>query len=178
MSEDLIEDLSKLFSHGQQMWLLGAGASFESNLPLVSGLTDRVRSKLADVPFEENAHPGTTIGHVIEGLRADIGDRTNIEDILDHLADYLSIARRSASEDAAVNLLPPGGGVRSVQFSYKELEFVRTRILKTIRDTLRWGYVHSDNQENIREGSSEKPILRIDHHESFVDVLFHGTACR
>ena len=72
MSEDLIEDLSKLFSHGQQMWLLGAGASFESNLPLVKGLTERVRHELAEAPFEGDEHPDTTIGHVIEGLRADI----------------------------------------------------------------------------------------------------------
>ena len=57
MSEDLIEDLSKLFSHGQQMWLLGAGASFESNLPLVKGLTERVRNKLAEAPFEDGEHP-------------------------------------------------------------------------------------------------------------------------
>ena len=172
MDEDLIEDLSNLFSHGDQMWLLGAGSSFEANLPLVSGLTDRVRSKLADEPFEENMHPGTTIGHVIEGLFAEIGDNTDIEDVLDHLADYLSIARRSASKDAAINLLPLEGNVRSEQFSYREIELVRSRILETIRDTLRWGYVHSDNQEKIREGSSERPILCIDHHESFVDVLF------
>ena len=172
MSEDLIEDLSKLFSHGQQMWLLGAGASFESNLPLVGGLTEHVRIKLADVPFEGDTHLNTTIGHVIERLRADIGDRANIEDVLDHLADHLSLANRSASESAAVNILQPEADARSEQFSYKELRLVRTRILEIMRDTLRWGYVHSDNPESIREGSSEEPILRIDHHESFIDVLF------
>ena len=79
MSEDLIEDLSKLFSHGQQMWLLGAGASFESNLPLVKGLTERVRHKLAEDPFEDGEHPDTTIGHVIDGLRADISPSATIE---------------------------------------------------------------------------------------------------
>ena len=172
MSTDLIEDLSQLFSHGQQIWLLGAGASFESNLPLVSGLTKRVRSKLADVPFEGDAHPGTTIGHVIDGLRADIGDTATIEDVLDHLADHLSIARRSASGSTLVSILPPESNARSEQFSSIELGLVRTRILETIRDTLRWGYVHPDNLRTIAEGSSEKPILRIDHHESFVDVLF------
>ena len=172
MIEDLIEDLSKLFSHGQQMWLLGAGSSFESNLPLVRELTDRVRIKLADVPFEGDAHLDTKIGHVVEGIRADIGEAANIEDVLDHLADHLSIAHRSASESAVVNILPPEADARSELFSYKELRLARTRILETIRDTLRWGYVHSDNPETIRAGSSEEPILCIDHHESFVDVLF------
>ena len=172
MSEDLIDDLSKLSLHGRQIWLLGAGASVESNLPLVSELTDRVRIKLAGVPFEGDTHPSATIGHVIEGLRADIGNTANIEDVLDHLSDHLSIAHRSANESAMVNILSPEGDARLEEFSYKELRFVRTRILETIRDTLRWGYVHSDSSETIKEGSPEEPILRIDHHESFVDVLF------
>ena len=154
------------------MWLLGAGASFESNLPLVKGLTERVRRKLADVPFEGNAHPDTKIGHVIEGLRADISGRANIEDVLDHLADHLSIAKRRASKSTVVNILTPESDTRSEEFSYQELRLVRTRILETMRDTLRWGYVHSNNPEIIREGSPKEPILRIDHHKSFVDVLF------
>ena len=173
MSDNLIGDLSQLFSHGQQIWLLGAGASFESNLPLVSGLTHRVRTKLADRQFEGDTHPHTTIGHVIDGLCADIGNTATIEDVLDHLADHMSIARRSASDSAVVNTLHPDAHAPSEHFSYKELGFVRTSILETIRDTLRWGYVHSDDPASIREGSPEKPILCIDHHESFVDVVFN-----
>lgn len=172
MSEELIEDLAKLFSHGQQMWLLGAGASCESCLPLVKGLTERVRTQLAETPFDGDNHPDTTVGHVIEGLRTDIGDSANIENILDHLADHLSMARRSASRSAPVTVLAPGGEVQSERFSYEELEYVRTRILQVIRDTLRWGYVHDDNPEAVRAGSADSPILRIDHHETFIDVLF------
>ncbi len=175
MTEDLIEDISKLFSHGQQMWLLGAGASFESNLPLVKGLTERVRHKLAQAPFEGDERPDTTIGHVIEGLRVDIGATATIEDILDHLADHLSMARRGASKIATVRVLAPGAPeaeAGSEQFKFEELEFVRARILVVIRDTLRWGYVHSDDPAEIREGLPDSPILRIDHHEKFLDVLF------
>lgn len=175
MSEDLLENLSKLFSHGQQMWLLGAGASYESNLPLVKGLTERVRRILADTPFEGDEHPDTTIGHVIEGLRADIGATATIEDILDHLADHLSMARRSASNMVLVHVLAPGAPeaeARSEQFKFEELEIVCTRILKVIRDTLRWGYVHADDPAEIKEGSPDAPILRIDHHEKFIDVIF------
>ncbi len=175
MSEDLIEDLSKLFSHGQQMWLLGAGASFESNLPLVKGLTERVRHKLAEDPFEDGEHPDTTIGHVIDGLRADISPSATIEDILDHLADHLSMARRSASKMATVRVLAPGAPAAepdSQEFKFEELEFVRTRILQVVRDTLRWGYVHADDPAETMEGSPETPILRIDHHEMFIHVLF------
>lgn len=174
MSEDLIEDLSKLFSHGQQLWLLGAGASFESNLPLVKGLTERVRRKLADAPFPDGKRATMTIGHVIEGLRAEIGVTATIEDMLDHLADHLSMARRSEGKTVMAHVLAPGAApaeLRSEQFQYDELEIVRTQILEVIRDTVRWGYVHSDDPAQIKEGSPQTPILRIDHHEKFIDVL-------
>ena len=118
------------------------------------------------------ALPGRLFLELFQGLRADIGDTANIEDVLDHLSDHLSIAHRSANESAMVNILPPEADARHEEFSYKELGFVRTRILETIRDTLRWGYVHSDSSETIKAGSPEEPILCIDHHESFVDVLF------
>lgn len=176
MSEDLVEDLSKLFSHGQQMWLLGAGASFQSNLPLVRGLTERVRHQLATAQLPNSDRAEITIGHVIEGLRADIGPTATVEDILDHLADHLSMARRSASKSVSVRLLAPGEQqeqeLNSEQCSYDELESVRTAVLRVMRDTLRWGYVHADEPTQIQVGSQEKPILTIDHHERFVDVLF------
>jgi len=173
MSEDLIDDLSKLFAHGQQMWLLGAGASFEANLPLVKGLTERVRLKLANELFVGDDRPNATVSSVIEGLRADIGDTANIEDILDHLADHLSMAQRSVSKSASVNVLASEAEVRSERLSYEQLEFVRTRILKVIRDTLRWGYVHSDEPDAIREGSPDAPVLLIKHHDAFIGVLFN-----
>lgn len=175
MCDDLIEDLSRLFSHGQQMWLLGAGASFESNLPLVKGLTERVRLKLKDIPLGDSGSPPIKIGHVIEGLHAEIGTEATIEDILDHLADHLSMARRSASNTVKVCLLTSDTSeveTQPTRFTYSQLEAVRTQILEVIRDTLRWGYVHSDDPKKISVGSSDSPILCIHHHENFIDVLF------
>ena len=172
MTENILEDLAQLSSHGHQMWLLGAGASVESNLPLVSGLTSRVRTILADTPFAEEAHPDTMLGHIIEGLRSDIGLQATIEDILDHLADHLSIARRSAERRAPMKVVAPNGEARTEHFSFLELQTVHQAILQTIRDTIRWGYVHSDNPEECIEGMPEDPILCIDHHVSFINVLF------
>ena len=172
MMDNIVDDLTQLSSHGQQVWLLGAGASFESNLPLVSGLTSRVRTILADTPFGQEAHPNATIGHLVEGLRTDIGPNATIEDILDHLADHLSITRRSAEQRAPLKILTPDGAARTEDFAFHELQSVHQKILETIRDTLRWGYVHSDNPNESRKGTPENPILRIEHHVSFVDVLF------
>ena len=172
MTENIVEDLAQLSSHGHQMWLLGAGASVESNLPLVSGLTSRVRTILGETPFATEAHQGTMIGHLIEGLRSDIGPQATIEEVLDHLADHLSIARRSAEQTAPMKVLAPEGEPQTETFTFLELQTVHQDILETIRDTLRWGYVHSDNPRESTEGTPEEPILRIDHHVSFIDVLF------
>ena len=154
------------------MWLLGAGASLEANLPLVSGLTQRVRTVLADQPFEQDAHTNSTIGNLFDGLRADIGAGATIEDILDHLADHLSIARRSADQSVLVKMATPNGAEQMERIPFPELQSVHQSILQTIRDTLRWGYVHSENPEDCREGTPENPILQIQHHLSFIDVLF------
>ena len=172
MTDNIVDDLTQLSSHGQQIWLLGAGASFQSNLPLVSGLTSRVRTILADTPFRQEANPNIMIGHLLEGLRADIGPNVTIEDILDHLADHLSITRRRAEQRASLKVLTPDGATRTEYFSFPELQSVHQKILETIRDTLRWGYVHSDNPNESRVGTPENPILCIEHHMSFVDVLF------
>ena len=170
--ETIIEDLGRLSSHSHQIWLLGAGASFESNLPLVSGLTNRVQTVLANKPFSQNTHPDTMIGHLIEGLRYDIGPEATIEDILDHLADHLSIARRSAAQTAPMKVLAPDEVERTNQFTFQELQSVHQIILETIRDTLRWGYIHSENPNDSTEGTSDNPILCVEHHVSFVEVLF------
>ena len=169
---NIIEDVGQLCSHGQQIWLLGAGASLEANLPLVSGLTERVRTVMAATPCEQVAHPNSMIGHLIDGLRADIGARATIEDILDHLADHLSIARRSSDQCVLMKLVTPDGASQMAKFTFLELQSVHQNILQTIRDTLRWGYIHSENLEDCREGTPENPILQIRNHLSFVDVLF------
>jgi len=172
MFDNVLEDVAQLCSHGQQIWLLGAGASLEANLPLVSGLTRRVRTVLADTPFEQETHPNSTIGHLIDGLRADIGDGATIEDILDHLADHLSIARRSADQCVLARIVKPDGVSQTEKFTFPELQTVHQQILKAIRDTLRWGYVHSENPAECIEGTSANPILKIQYHLSFIDVLF------
>ena len=172
MLDNALEDLAQLCSHGQQIWLLGAGASLEANLPLVFGLTQRVRTVLADTPFEQGAHPNSKIGYLIDGLRADIGEHATIEDILDHLSDHLSIARRSADQCVLLRLVTPDGESRMEKFAFPELQSVHQCILRIIRDTLRWGYVHSENPEECREGTPEAPIIQIHHHLSFVAVLF------
>ena len=45
--------------------------------------------------------------------------------------------------------------------------------MREIRDTLRWGYVHSEEPKKIRIGTPKEPIVEIQSHMEFVDVLFN-----
>lgn len=172
MMQNIIDDVAQLSTHGRQIWLLGAGASFKSNLPLVSGLTSHVRTVLAETPFTDEAHPETMIGHIIEGICSSIGPDSTIEDILDHLADLLSMARRSVDQKVAMNVIPPSGEIQTKFFTYLELQTIHLEILRKIRDIIRWGYIHSSNPDECTKGTPENPILCVKHHLSFIDILF------
>ena len=170
LSDNPLARVCQLFCHGRQMWLLGAGASLEANLPLVSGLTERIRKELSDVKLDQQ--PSLRIGHVIEGLLQEIGDSATIETVLDHLADHVSIARRNQKSEVPISIKAADGSVERQQLCTGILEEIQRNILRQIRDTLCWGYVHADEPQNIEIGTTDEPIVKIQNHTKFVDVLF------
>ncbi len=176
MTEDFLANFEELLSYSNQMWLLGAGASHDAKLPLVAGLTQRVLNKLDRRPFATPRADGVTMGQVVQSLRADIGASATIEQILDHLADHLSMARRSSHGATWLRIMTDsensGLGSTQTQFTSDELGAIRSSALEVIRDTIRWGYVHPADPTCITEGSPERPIIRINHHLEFVRVIF------
>lgn len=103
LSEEIIEDLKELITHRSHLWLLGAGASLASKLPLIVGLTACVRARVTDIPINlgptvfKDAKP-KTVGEVINGVCKEIGLDATIESVLDHLGDYMAMAKRSIFE--------------------------------------------------------------------------------
>ena len=126
LSDNPEAGLAPLFSFGRQMWLLGAGASLDANLPLVSGLTERIRNTLSDVKFAQNS--SLCIGHVVEGLLNEIGGTATIESVLDHLADHLSIARRNHKSTVATCIKTKNGNFERQQLRKEDLEQVQNSI--------------------------------------------------
>jgi len=167
MADDIREDLDKLLMHGEQIWLLGAGASCDANLPLVVGLTARVRSECAAQEIPREGQPNLKIGVVWDGLLSSLHPDATIETILDHLADHFSVAKRAANKAVTV-----GDGAAAIAVSASELKRVRDAALVAIREALRWGYCHDPDPKKCRQGKPGESIVDISSHLDLMDVLF------
>jgi SIR2-like protein len=168
---DFEDDLEKLFGHGQQLWLLGAGASFGSKLPLMNGLTERVIGSLETkkLPVEGSY----TVADLLRAVRNEIGGSVTIEGILDHLSDFGSMARRS-DNPISIPVVNTSGGSIGASLRFDTIMSVRADILGEIRQTIRWGYVHSENSDECISGSAGRSIVEIAPHLKFVDAIFSG----
>lgn len=162
-ANDMAEQFEKAFNTPKQTWLLAAGASFKSNIPLMYPLTRRVLSLARTEFFKDEAEILSTI----DFIAADIDQDAHIEIFLTHLADLISMSVRS--RDHTVQL---GNG----KVGFDTLTELHHGLLNIISDTIRWGY--SENwQENGDPadpdiGTSEKPIVTVEHHLNFVRAVF------
>jgi hypothetical protein len=159
------EDIDRLVGHRRLVWLLGAGASFASGLPLMDGLTARVINIL-----ETNKQSVKDINGIfipveefIDSVLCDIGKHCTVEQVLDHVADYLAMARRSASKAVAT----ARGNIR-----YDEIAEIRMHILRAIKLTIRFGYKHDLDAAKQVIGTPEEPIVDVANHLNFIDALF------
>lgn len=165
------QELEKLFDHGQQMWLLGAGASVASKLPLMADLTARVTSTLDTQPLPScNGNP-LNAGDIFGTIRAQIGNEATIEGILDHVADYASMARRG-SGSVSIPILKENNKATSTEIRFDTLMALRGLVLREIRETIRWGYVHQSGFATSEIGEAGSSIVDISPHLEFVDALF------
>ena len=162
---DIAEQFEKHIGSPKQTWLLGAGVSYASNIPLMNPLTTRVLAaakcnKLQDDPVGKR---------IIEFVTKDILELSNIEDFLTHLGDLISIAERSRTGSVQLN----GEGVKR-----DKLVFVHRVLLELIADMVRWGYREGvlDGDGNCISseliGTKGKSIVTINEHLEFVKAIF------
>lgn len=154
--DEALEELSKLLEAGIQVWLLGAGASYDAKIPLMLQLTGRVCGLVA-VPHDAP----------LASIRAELPDTAHIEHVLSHLGDLIAIASRSNSGQAAVD-----GNVYSAQ-QFKDLH---AEIIRCIAQTIRYGYRAPEAGIPEEVGTLAQPIVDVSHHCAFIDALFAGRA--
>jgi len=87
--ENKLENLKQLLnSPSRQNWIFGAGISYESKIPLMYPLTDRVEKIINDsASADEKA--------ILVSLKSDLSEDSHVEHYLSHLGDLLAIAERS-----------------------------------------------------------------------------------
>lgn len=149
-----IEELRRVLDLGRQHWLLGAGASLVSGIPLMYPLTARVKSQLQDSDLE-----------IFLATMSDLPDDAHVEHTLSHLGDLIALAERSKSKTTHL---------AGKDIDLQQLEATYRTIIKVIAVTVRYGYrsAYDDAAEQI--GTYETPIVDVDPHVKFVRQVFGG----
>jgi len=149
-----LEELSKLIETGTQIWLLGAGASFDAKIPLMHQLTRRV-SSIVDHPY----------AGLLAEIRSELETNAHIEHVLSHIGDLIAIAARR--KIGKVN-------VGAEIYSHEALVDLHSEIVRCITETIRYGYREATEASPEEIGDSKTPIVEVKYHLSFMNALFKG----
>tara|TARA_R110002051_G_scaffold91441_2_gene160927 strand:- start:2743 stop:3969 length:1227 start_codon:yes stop_codon:yes gene_type:complete len=162
---DIAAQFEKHLNSPKQTWLLGAGVSFGANIPLMTPLTTRVLDST-----ESQLYPNDAIAlSALDFLKTDVSDEANIEDILTHLGDCISIAERSRNDSIKIG---------EYVFDRSKLVEIHLALLDKIAETVRWGYkppVLDEAGEIVHPesiGIRGDPIVDIKGHADFIAAVF------
>ncbi|GAB5448422.1 SIR2 family protein [Gymnodinialimonas sp.] len=162
-AKDIAEQFEKAINTPKQSWLLAAGASFMSNIPLMYPLTRRVLELARTETFKDEGEVLSTI----EFIEGDIDQNAHIEIFLTHLADLISMSVRSRDHSAQLG---------DTKVSFDILTKLHNGLLEIISDTIRWGYrenwAEDGQQLESSVGTSNEPIVTVEHHLSFMRAVF------
>ncbi len=154
--EEQLESLKQhILDSSRQNWLFGAGISFDANIPLMYPLTERVNALIETSENEDDKL-------IIEALKAELNDDCHVEHYLSHLGDLIALSERSRSGEVSLN---------GSSFSLEKLNHCYRKIVKSIGETVRYGYKDDDNV-----GTIEKSIVGIESHINFIQALFKNKA--
>ena len=115
---DILQQLDSLLGQRNQAWLLGAGVSVESNIPLMNALTKRVFSRA------ESENP---LDHeVLKYIMSQLADDAHIEHVLSQIADHRAIAERSKTKEVIFD---------ATKFTLDDLDKFHQRLLTWLAET-------------------------------------------
>lgn len=157
LEEKLFSQVEENLNCSEQNWLLGAGISFDAKLPLMYPLTHKVIKDLKRDNVE-------AYDKIISPLISELPDTCHIEHVLSHLGDYAALAERNKDKKILIN----GNSISLV-----ELDCAHANVLLSISNTIRSGYVEDKDGNIVEEGTPNEPIVCVNAHVDFVDVLFN-----
>jgi hypothetical protein len=138
-----------------QNWLLGAGISYDANIPLMYPLTTRINEIISDADCQDDKD-------IVTALKDELVEGCHVEHYLSHLGDLIALASRSRESNAILS---------GQNYSSEKLNSCYRAIIKAIGDTVRYGYKDSDNI-----GTPNKHIVEIKGHLEFIQALFVNRA--
>lgn len=149
-----IEELRRVLDLGRQHWLLGAGASVKSGIPLMYALTDRVKNVLSDMDRP-----------IFDATMADLPEGAHVEHTLSHLGDLIALAERSRARTAYL---------AGEHINLDKLQEAYQGIVAAIAETVRHGYRAESNGAPEQIGTLSAPIVEVAEHVNFVRQVFSG----
>ena len=152
------EKLREHLDSSRQNWLFGAGISYESNIPLMYPLTDRVKEIIVESAHEKN-------NQIYEVLGSELEESAHIEHYLSHLGDLITLSQRARTKSATIG---------DNNFSEDELLDLYKSIIAAIGTTVRYGYTKNGGKPLI--GTAEKPIVEISQHLKFIKSIYSNRA--
>lgn len=153
---DVLRQLDSLLSSNSQSWLLGAGSSVDSGVPLMAALTQRVIQRTKESSIEDDIV-------AIDAICSELDTTCHIEHILSHIADRRAIAERCRDKNVCLG---------KAKFDLESLEQFHRRLLTYIAETVRWGYFPAVGATAERIGTSSDPIVTIENQIRFVRAIF------
>ncbi|WP_434363072.1 SIR2 family protein (plasmid) [Parasalinivibrio latis] len=160
-AEEMFSQIEEHLKCSEQSWLMGAGISFDANLPLMYPLTNKVKKDL------ETDHE-QLYREIVVPLISELPKECHIEHVLSHLGDYAALAERSKEKKIALD---------GKDIALSRLEEVHNIILNSISNVIRCGYIEGKDGGDDVVGEPSKPIVKIDAHLDFINILFnHASA--
>lgn len=151
---DLLDQVEKHLSPAGQIWLLGAGVSYNAGVPLMSQLTSRVRQLVAEAEQQ----------NLLADILAVLKPGSHIEHVLSYLSDQITVAGRTVLETASIN---------GRQYKVADLVALHAAVLTHISRVVRWGFRAATDASPEEVGSASDPIITIADHLAFMDALFN-----
>jgi hypothetical protein len=155
--ESARDDLYKHITSEHQAWLLGAGISCRSGIPLMYPLTELVQIQLGD----------SEAGKIYQALRKQLREDAHIEHVLSHLGDLIALSERSRLGSIEVD---------SVAYKGSDLRSHHGRIRDEIARVIHQGYHPAAAGQPLRIGSPDDNPVRVDAHRAFVKALLSSRA--
>jgi len=154
--EAAVQDVTAHLTSERQAWILGAGTSCQSGLPLMTILTE-----LISVHYQDEAKP---FAPLFAGLRNALPVGAHVEHYLSHLGDLIAIAERTRDQMATIG---------TTQFSASTLRELHGDIRDHIRSVIRRGYVPKQGDETLaRVANDHEHVVHVDLQRDFVRTLF------
>lgn len=160
-ASDVAEQFELILNSPKQTWLLAAGASYLSNVPLMIPLTEKTLKEARTITFADDAEAL----QVIDYVENDIEEDAHIEIFLTHLTDLISLAQRSRSGALQI----AGSEIKKVK-----LTEVHNKLLEIIANIIRWGYRPELNGQPAEEGKVGSSIVKVEFHKEFIQAVFRA----